>query len=86
MKAKIDRNEQAQAFMGSMSESGWRHLNQWADGGHTFELFARNGRTIIVQVYPGGHGFEVWRPITTNNSVAETRVAVEEYGTAPVSV
>lgn len=77
---KIDRNEQAEAFIHVLHETGWRHLNQWADGGHTFDLFGKNGKTVIVQIYPGGHGFEVWRPVTTNNSVLETSLAVEAYG------
>lgn len=80
--AKINRNEQAEAFMHTLHETGWRHLNQWRDGGHAFELFSKNARTVIVQIYPGGNGFEVWRPVTTDNTILETRAAVEAYGEA----
>lgn len=80
MAKTTDRTPQAAAFITTLHDAGWRSMNSWEDGGHVFELLCRNGKTVIVQIYPGSHGFEVWRPVSASATIAETAVAVEEYG------
>jgi hypothetical protein len=81
-KAKIKHDTQALAFIGALHGQGWMSLNSWEDGGHVFEMLQRVGahRRVIVQIYPDGNGFEVWRPVCEGNSIAETAAAVALYG------
>ena len=73
-------DSQSRAFVRSMCESGWMILLTWSDGGHIFELLSKRAKVIIIQTYPQGHGFQVWRPVTESNTLTETRLAVEAYG------
>ena len=70
---------QASLFILDLHRSGWHTLNQWFDGGHTFEMLSKNAKIIIVQTYPQGHGFNVYRSITDSNRIDETLKAIEEY-------
>lgn len=80
MKAeKLKEISQVRAFITSMHETGWRTITAWEDGGHTFELLNKARARMIVQIYPGGEGFEAWRPVTEANGITETRIAVEDY-------
>ena len=83
MKAKVkrtNRSEQAAQFITALHATGWHSLRCWEDAGHTFELLSRGTKTLLVQLYPDGHGFEVWRPVTSSASIAETAVACAAYG------
>lgn len=71
---------QSGAFVANMVQTGWIRLNNWYEGGHLFELLSKNGKTLLVQTYPEGHGFQIWKPLTESNTLTETRIAVEEYG------
>lgn len=72
-------DQQAREFVRFMRTAGWTPLTTWVDGGHTFELLSKNDKTILVQTYPKGHGFQVWRPVTKSNTIAETQLAVKQY-------
>lgn len=78
------KDSQAIDFMRTLRDAGWFHLSQFVDSGHTFELFSLGGKPILVQIYPSGHGFEVWRPVTSSANIAETAVAVQQYGASHV--
>jgi hypothetical protein len=78
-KKQQGHDAQASAFITSLHGAGWRSLNSFEDGGHVFELLSRGQFTILMQLYPNGHGFQVWRPVTESSSIAETRVAIELY-------
>jgi len=83
---KVDRDAQARAFISDLHCRGWRSLQSWEDGGHRFEMLQRRENPgcprIIVQIYPGGNGFEVWRQVTDSNSIADVTTATEAYGAA----
>jgi len=82
MKQANSHDKQAYRFIKTLCENGWMSLNTWADGGHAFELLQKRAtaKRVIVQIYPQGDGFEVWRPVCESSSIAETAVAVEQYG------
>ena len=73
-------NEQAQEFRHWLLDQKWQAMAYFVDGGHSFEMFARWGRTLMLQTYPGGHGFEVWNPVSTSNEIDATKAAIVQYG------
>lgn len=74
--------KQAEAFITALHNTGWRSMTSFETSGHVFELLmsTKNNRALLVQVYPEGHGFEVWRPVTQSATIAETAAAVAAYG------
>jgi hypothetical protein len=82
MKTKLPgkHHEQAAGFISVLHETGWHTLTCFVDGGHAFELLSKGTKTLLVQLYPEGHGFQVWRPITESSSIAETALACAAYG------
>lgn len=80
---KTDHEKQAHAFITSLHDADWFSLCSWSDGGHVFEVLQKRGtagKRVMVQIYPEGEGFEVWRPVTESNSIDDARIAVEYYG------
>jgi len=82
MKSKPRTSTQADEFISALHDKGWRSQTCFVDGGHTFELLSKgpNAKALLIQIYPNGHGFQVWRPITESNSILETLEACGVYG------
>ena len=76
-----DHSRQAEDFIHELHRSDWRSLTTFEGSGHVFQLLSKGRCLLLVQIYPEGHGFEVWRPICVSNSVEDTLEAVYIYGT-----
>lgn len=72
-------NVESTAFIRTLMSAGFIRITSWQDGGHDFQLFHRGAAHVLVQIYPDGHGFEVWRPVTQANDIMETLAAVQNY-------
>jgi hypothetical protein len=73
-------SKQSLEFRDWLLDEGWQVISADIVGGHRFEMFARWGRTLLMQSYPGGHGFEIWTPISASNEIAATKSAITQYG------
>ena len=67
LRNKSKHDTQAAAFITSLHETGWHSLNQFVDGGHSFELLSKGAKTVLVQIYPAT-GFQVWKGNVANHT------------------
>ena len=79
-KAKaVQETTNAESLRSFLLDNGFRQLTDWQDGGHTFTLWTTGIRNLIVQQYPGDHGYEVWRPVTLSSRIDVTFDAIKRY-------
>ena len=80
------KDAQSWIFISELHAEGWRTLTEFESSGHTFVLMTKTGtnRNILIQNYPAGHGFEVWRPVTDSPKIEDTKNAVQVWGSEPV--
>lgn len=81
MKAQTETQAatQADSFLRDLWKSEWVMVADWSKGGHVFRLLVKDDKRILIQFYPQGDGFQVWRPITDSNRMDKTKNAIEAY-------
>jgi len=76
---KGTKDEQSRQFRQFLIGLGFRSMTVWQDNGFHFELFSYRNAAVLFETYPEGHGFEVWRPLTTSAKITDTEAAVKAY-------
>lgn len=56
----VERSKGYELFVDRLLTAGWRSLNAGRMGNTETEVWSKNGRLMLIQIYASGAGFEVF--------------------------